>query len=172
MWAEFLEIFSGMGLVSIITLAAGFVLMFTELFLPGFGVCGITGCVSLLVGVVFRIIDGASAFQTIILVVMLLFAAGIIFLVIVMSARRGGLITKTPLVLGKTAIPKDYGQKEYIGLLNKTGVVTTQCKPVGKAEIDGNTYQVMAKEGFLIKGVNIKVVEVSGDEIWVEKVKN
>ncbi len=170
MGAEFVQIFTEMSLVPIITLIAGFILLFTEMFMPGFGVCGIIGSVSILFGVIWRIAEGASFFQSAVLVAIVLVLAVVIFLVVVRSADKG-LISKTPFIQSKTAIPKDFGQKQFQDLVGKTGVITTQCKPVGKATIEGNSYEVMAKEGFLIKGVNIQVVEVSGDEIWVEKVK-
>lgn len=170
MGLEFVQIFSQMGVVSIVTLIAGIVLLFTEMFMPGFGICGILGIISMVVGVVFRIVDGASFFQAAVLIAFLIVIIVIVFFVVIRSADKG-IISKTPLVQSKTAIPQDYGKKDNIDLLDKEGVVTTQCKPVGKALIDGETYDVMAKDGFLIKGVKVKVVEVLGDEIYVEKLK-
>ena len=169
MGAEFIAIFSQMGLVSIITLVVGVALLVAEMFLPSFGVCSILGVISMIVGVIFRIVDGASFFQAAILVVIvLLIIIGAVILIIKLSDKGK---TKTPLFQSSTAIPTDYGQKDYVKLVGKKGTITSQCKPVGKAEIEGKTYEVMAKDGFLIQGEQIVVNEVSGDEIFVTKVQ-
>lgn len=50
------------------------------------------------------------------------------------------------------------------------GVALTELRPSGKAEVNGQYYEVMARDGFQNKGVRIRVVEVQANRLIVEAV--
>lgn len=171
MGQEFVEIFTGMGVVSIVLIAFGLALLFTEIFIPGFGVTGILGSICLVVAVVFRAIDGGSFFQIVMLIAMLGVFVGLIILIMVRSASRGGIISKTPIIQSGTAVPTDYAQipKHILDLIGQTGVTVTVCHPIGRAKFGNTVYDVKAANGYIIKGADIVVTEVTLEDIIVSK---
>ena len=158
------------GLVTAICLTVGLVLLAIEIFIPGFGVCGITGIVLLVFSVVFRIATSGNFLHFLYLLIIILLAVGLVVLITIRSARYG-LISKTPIVENSTAIPKDYGsnEKNFGFLVNKVGTTKTICKPIGKMEIDNIEYQVISNGDYIEAGEKVRVVEVDGDTIVVKK---
>ena len=54
--------------------------------------------------------------------------------------------------------------------LGKTAVTTSKLHPVGKADFDGNTIQVVAKNGWIEEGTRITVIQQEGNHILVEPI--
>ena len=61
-------------------------------------------------------------------------------------------------------------ESDYIELIGKTGKAVTILRPIGKAEIENNYYQVEADGSFVDAGEEIKVVKVQGNNIIVRRV--
>ena len=99
------------GLITAICLVVGLVLMAIEIFIPGFGICGITGIALIVFSIVFRTVTSHDFLHLLYLVIITLLVAGINLLIVTKSAKSG-LLSKTPLVEKNTAIPKDYGSNE------------------------------------------------------------
>lgn len=158
------------GLVTAICLVVGLVLLGVEIFIPGFGVCGITGVVLLIFSVIFRVATSANFIHFLYLLAIIILAIGLIFLIAVRSARYG-LISKSSIVETSTAIPTDYADdsKNYGYLLNKVGVTKSICKPIGKMEFDNIEYQVISNGDYINAGEKVKVIEVDGSTIVVRK---
>lgn len=167
---DFVALFTGMGIPAMIFLTLGLALIIVEAFVAGFGAFGICGIISLVVGVVLRIFDGTNIAQILYLLAMILILLGIVFLLAYLSLKKG-FLSRTPIVQNGSAVPKEYSDPNYVygNLLNKTGVAITECHPVGEAEIDGVRYNVISRDGFIIKGSNIVVVYVEGEDIFVKK---
>ena len=167
---EFVTLFTEMPIVSWVLLVFGFTLLFCEFFIPGFGVCGISGLVSLLASIIFRAVYGGTFAQVTIFTALVLAICGIFFLFMVRSSKKG-IISKSPIVLSGTAVPTNYAdmKTEEVELLGKKGVMTTSARPVGKVMIGDNEVEVWAREGFLVKGTEVTVIEVNTDKIFVAK---
>lgn len=167
---EFALLFTEMPIASWVTLAVGFALLMTEFFIPGFGVCGIMGFVSLTASVVIRAAYGGRFVQITIMVAILLAICAVGFGLMIVSSKKG-FISKTPIVQQGTAVPTDYSEMktEEIELLGKKGTLITAAKPIGKAMIEDRGIEVWAREGFLVKGTEVVVVEVSTEKIFVAK---
>ena len=54
-------------------------------------------------------------------------------------------------------------------LVGRTGVVTTELRPSGTADIDGRPVDVVSEGAFLPKGTNIRVVTVEGARVVVRR---
>ena len=54
-------------------------------------------------------------------------------------------------------------------LVGRTGVVTTELRPSGTAEIDGHPVDVVSEGAFLPKGTSVRVVTVEGARVVVRK---
>lgn len=169
---EFVALFTGMGLPAIIFLCLGIIFLIIEAFISGFGIFGISGTVCLVAGVIFRIVDGTTWAQILYLLALLTVLLIIIFSLGFWSLKSGWL-SKTPLVQNDVAVPTNYSDPElvYGFLIGKIGTIEADCRPVGDANIEGKTYQVLSQEGFIIKGANVIVIKVEGEIIFVKKYK-
>ncbi len=165
---QFVEFFTQMHW-SVITLLAAFVVLFIiEGILPGFGVCGILGTICGIAAIVCEAIFTKSLFDVFFLIFLVLLLFVILFVIFSHSFSKG-LLKKTPLVENNSALPENYGKDEKLKtLIGKEGEVISQCKPVGKAKIDGTVYTVCSVKDFIYEGQKIKVVEIKDSVIRVD----
>ena len=173
MWQSFLTLFAGTeGLVAAICLVVGLALLTVEIFIPGFGVFGITGTLLLIFSLVFRVATSGDFLHFLYIVAIIVLVVVISVLIAIRSARFG-MLSKTPIVETSTALPEDYAsdKKNYGFLLNQKGTTKTICKPAGKVEIDNIEYQVITNGDYIEAGESVKVVEVDGSTIIVRKLE-
>ena len=157
------------GTLTLIILTVGLILMISEFFIPGFSLLGISGIVISLGGVVYRVIKGLTLYQIVILMVIWGLTVISCYLLFIHSAKSG-LLSHSKLFSEKPSLPYNYDEDvEKKLLLGKTGVTTTICKPVGKAEIDGKEYEVLSENSYLDKDTNIKVIKITDDSVVVSK---
>ena len=168
---EFVELFTKTeGIICIVCLAIGLILLAIEMFVPGFGVFGITGIIFSAFSVIYMlIVDGSwqkllymTGTSAIILIVLVLIAV---------RSARFGVISRSPLIQKGTALPEDYGdnEKNFSYLVGKNGILHTSCKPVGKVDIEGQTYTVVTNGDYLEKGTEVYVSEVDGSTIIIKE---
>ena len=170
--SDFALLFTEMPAASWITLALGFTLLAVEFFIPGFGICGISGLVSLLASIIVRAAYGANFAQITIMVALLLVILAIGFGIMISSSKKG-LISKTPIIQQGTAVPTNYSQikAEETELLGKKGTLLTSARPIGRVKLEGSKeIEAWAKEGILVKGTEVVVAEVTTEKIYVTKV--
>jgi len=147
----------------IFLLAAGVILVCLEIFIPG-GVVGAIGALALLASVwlAFRHTDFGPTW---LLVTLSLTLAGIL-----VSVR---FVARSPL--GKKLFlhtdEKDYrGTDEALaGLLGHTGTALSDLRPSGIADFSGQRVDVVTGGDFLSRGSELRVLEVSGNRVVVEK---
>lgn len=170
--SDFVTLFADAGLVTAICLLVGLIFCGIECFVPGFGFFGISGGVLIIFGIVYRMVMGGSWWHLFYLCLIVILSVTVLILCAIRSARFG-IISKTPIIENSTALPTDYAknEKNYGYLLNKKGITTTICKPVGKIEIDGQQYQAISNGDYLEKDSKVRVVEVDGDTIVIKKVE-
>lgn len=173
MWEEIILMFNTMQWYIYVPLILGVILMVIECYVPGFGIFGIGGLSCIIGAIVAQGILYKSAAQILFLISLAILAILLIFLIFLRSARFG-IIGKTPLVQNKTAIPVDYNNKnknELKFLLGQRGVAITPLRPSGKFMIDKTVYEgITAGEPIDINEI-IKVVDVEGNKIKIEKVE-
>ena len=116
------------------------------------------------------IIGGEHAWLQFLYLVSLSVAVLAIVIVIAIRSARFGALSKSPLVQNDVALPTDFAsnEKNYAFLVGKTGKTKTILKPIGKAEFDGQTYQVTTEGEYIDKGKEIYVSEVDGSTITVK----
>ena len=88
------------NLLSVILLVVGFVLLVIEMYVPGFGAFGISGCVLLIGGIIAA---RPTPLQALIMVVIILALLCIVLSVSIHSASKGRL-SKSKLVLNDVSI--------------------------------------------------------------------
>ena len=172
MWAEFTQIFTSMQWYVILLLCLGLLLMFVEFFIPGFGFFGVSGLTLIAGGIITHAVLTKSIVQVLGLLLIFSLVLIIMFLLFIRSAKYG-LLGKTPFVEKSTAVPLNYDkQSEFKNLIGKIGVAITPLRPTGKFVINDKVYEGINKDAGLIeKGEHLKVVEVEGIKIIVEKVE-
>ena len=170
-WDEVVSLFTEMNVVPAILLTLALILCIIEMFVPGFGAFGISGIVCLIGGIVAKMLYGGTVTQMFALIVIFAIILLIMFGIAVWSAKRG-LISRSPMVLKETALPENYAEadKSLQKLKGKEGLTVTICRPFGTIQIDDKYYDASSVDEYLEKGTLVKVVEVEGDQIYIQKV--
>ena len=173
MWQELGTMFATMQWYIYLLLAIGIIMLLIEAFTPTFGVLGGIGTALYIIGVIVQGAITGSFLQILMLFLILAVLVIIVFIVLVRSARFG-LLGKTALIENKTAVPVDYSDKKrnvMRTLVGKTGITITTFHPAGKFEVDKVVYEGITNGEMLDKGVLVKIVDVEGIKIRVEKKK-
>ncbi len=161
-------VFGAMWVPCLILSVIGIALLITELFLPGFGVSGISGVLCLIAVCVIQFMTNNPLTATLVTVVL-----GVILIVMVvlfMHSMKNGLLFRSPIVL-KDRIEADavrISEGSYQDLIGKTGTALTPLRPSGIALIDGQRYSVETQAMFLEKDSPITVISVNGTKITVQ----
>lgn len=143
----------------------GAFLLFIELFIPGFGICGISGLICLLGSFYYAM--GASRATLIVL------AVGVLIVLVV----GGFLIKSLPnnpvwklFVLKNKQESTATTHKEILaGYVGKKGKTETLLRPSGVALVEGKRLDVVTEGEFFPAGTEIVVSKVVGNKIFVEK---
>ncbi len=169
-WDEVVSLFTEINLVPAILLTVGVILCIIEMFVPGFGVFGITGSILLLGGIVAKMLYGGTVTQLFVLIFILAVILLIVFGIAVWSAKKG-LLSKSPLILKETALPENYDQVDtrLEKLIGQEGITTTLFRPQGVVQIGDKFYDAISIDEYLEKGTRVKVVEFQGTKLYVKK---
>ena len=167
---EFIDIFAQMGVASIILLVFGALLLVAECLTPGFNVAGFSGMICLCLGIVARIVEGATLTQTLLLILIVAIVVGVLFGLFIKSAKSG-VLSKTSIIETGTAVPQNYGEPVNKYLLGKTGVAKTFCKPVGKVVIDEQVYEAITSYGYIEAGKTVVVEKVDHDYLYIRQIE-
>lgn len=165
---SFVKLFTEMNAWTIVLFVLGIIFCAIEACVPGFGFFGITGTIMIVAGIIVRMIFGGDLYMLLYMILIALVLFGILFFVASLLIRKGKL-GKTAIFNVGTAVPEDKteGTRDYSGLLGKSGVVTTLLRPTGKAEIEGEIVDVVARDGYIDAGTNVTVIGVEGQRVIV-----
>ncbi|AZQ62944.1 nodulation protein NfeD [Flammeovirga pectinis] len=158
----------------LIIIAAGLLLIMLEVFVvPGFGVTGISGIVSLILGLTLVMLDNEYFDFTFVSTESI--ATSLISVTSAIFIGGGGIflfghkLLDSP-IFNKIALEDtldssaDFLVTSYIGL---TGLAYTVLRPAGKVKIDDQVYDATTEGDFISKGTPIEVVEQSGSTLKV-----
>jgi membrane-bound serine protease (ClpP class) len=156
-----------LGYEAILLFMIGLLLLAVEVFLiPGFGIAGILGFISIGGSLFLSFPDVTSALQAI--VITMIGAVVLLYLLFKFFPRTSGwnrLILKTNLGEKEYAPVKDRSE-----LVGKEGITLTPLRPAGNIEIDGEPYDAVTEGLFLPKGETVRVVQVQGTRIVVRRI--
>ena len=151
----------------VLCLLVGVALLVLEVFVPGFGLCGISGLILLTVGIVITWNTyGSVAGLAVTLIALAL--AGISISVSIKSAATGKL-SKSALILNRVTQSVEHEDTE--ALLGKEGVTATVLNPVGIAEFDGVRLNVVSEGNYMAKGAKVRIAQIDGAKIIVRETK-
>ena len=160
-----LNLLSSITWLAAVCFLSGFIFVVLEMYIPGFGLTGVTGGVLLIIGI---LLTAKSFMDALILIVIIMAVLGIALTLVLQSAAKGKL--NKSLVLNDT-LDKASG---YIGtedldyFLGREGIAVTNMRPSGIADFDGVKLDVVTDGEFLKKEVKVKVIKVQGRRIVVK----
>lgn len=157
----------GLMAIGIILLIAGFVLVGTEMVLPGFGAPGISGGICLILGIFFTA-DSIETGLTITVVVVIVLA--VMFAVILSLFHMKKI--KPPIVLNEELKAENgylsASDMEY--LVGKEGTASTDLRPAGKCNIDGVEFDVRSEGKYIAKGNKVQIIRIQGNTLIIKEI--
>lgn len=164
---ELLALFQSMSALSIIIFALGIILLIVEMCSPGFGVAGILGLLCLVADI---FLTAKTLTQGLLLTGIVAIIVVILAVVSIVLVSKGKLPASLML---KDAADKALGytggsdKSQYLGAAGKT---VTELRPAGAAELNGERVDVVSQGEFIEAGIDVEVIEVSGNRVVVKAV--
>ncbi len=159
--------FIAANLPAVLCLLVGVALVTVEVFLPGFGLPGISGLMLLAAAVVLTWLSFGALAGLLMLLVMLVLC-GITLSVSIRSAMHGRL-SRSPLILSDD---EENDKKPDETLIGREGVTATLLRPAGIAVFDGVRLSVVTRGDFIEKDVPVRIVKEDGTQIVVETIRS
>lgn len=158
------------GYLVIALLLTSLILLFLEIaVIPGFGICGISGIILLLVALglaYYKLSSTMAIVATVVAVV------GVMILIAFMIWVFPHTSLGRRFVLSETApVDENEDSDSYSRFLGAEGVATSYLRPSGIARIADERVDVITDGDFVEKGTKIKVIKVSGNCVIVAPVE-
>lgn len=155
-------------ITGIVLLVFGFILVGVEIYLPGFGVPGISGIACLVIGVFLTAKTMEQAFLFTIIVIVILAVMLTIFILVIRSKRVSSTIILNDELKNN---PEYIGEEDLKYLISKEGVALTDLRPFGRGSFDGIVLDVKSSDGKFIKhDTRIKIVGIKDKTLSVERI--
>ena len=151
-------------ITSLIVFVATLLLVVEVVFIPGFGVTGLLGVLSM-VGAIFYsffLIGSLAGWVT-------LAVACVICISLFLWALYGNSLDKVALKKNIDSTVKEGEEGKFV--VGDKGVARTRLALIGEAEINGEIVEVKSESGFVDEGEPIEVVRLSGDTVFVKVMK-
>jgi membrane-bound serine protease (ClpP class) len=153
---------------AVVLFALGAVFFIIEIIIPGFGIFGVLGIVLTLLGLMFS----AKSLRDFVI------QAGITLAICAVSVpimfKLFGRLKVFDKIILKHGETNEEGymapSQQTIDALGKTGTTVTMLHPSGMAVIDGRRMDVLSHEGIIEVGVEVRVIDTSGNRVVVERV--
>jgi membrane-bound ClpP family serine protease len=153
----------------LILLLVGVALLVVEMYIPGFGVPGLMGIGSLVLGFILL---GPTLGQGLLLFVILAAILCVALTICLVTASKGRL-SKSKLALNDVAIPPDAAEANDLNyFIGREGVTHTALRPAGIGEFDGVKLNVVSDGEFIAQGRRVRVQKVAGNRIVVMELKD
>lgn len=150
----------------LIMMIVGVGLLVFEMYIPGFGVPGISGIALLVLGFVLlrpTLVQGLVLFA-------ILAAILCVALSICLYSASKGRLSRSKLVLNDVAVPTDAAENNDMNyFIGREGVTHTALRPAGIGEFDGVKLNVVSDGEFIAQGKPIRVQSVEGNRIVVRE---
>ena len=161
--------FLAANLPVVICFIIGVGLLVAEVFMPGFGVAGISGIALEVVSIVLTYLKygGLAALG---LTIVILAVIGISISVSLRSVTKGRL-SKSPIILKQRETSADgyIATADMDVFTNREGVTTTVLRPTGIAEFDGVRLNVVSEGEYIPKLTPVRVTRVDGMSVVVRR---
>ena len=137
-------------------------LMILEIFLPGFGLPGISGILFIAVGVVLTAVQHGLLLAVVVLLVVIALLA-LVLSWVMRSAAKGECHSEI-FLSEKDELSSRQDMQVLVG---KQGRTTSVLRPAGIGDFDGVRLNVVTEGGFIERDTPIEIVSVDGARIVV-----
>lgn len=145
---------------------AGILLLATEIFITGFGICGLAGIFCFLAAI-YLFLGGTLATVGLL---SLLYAALVVVLLLIYKKMAVQRHWNLLVLLERQKGNKGAGATtDYSSFLGKKGTALTLLRPAGTALVAGSRLDVLTEGEFLPVGTALTVIKVEGSKIVVAK---
>ena len=144
----------------------GLILIGIELFLPGFGIPGISGIAFMAASVVIFSGQYGPLAATVAFAVTGIFVVIIVRIFLKKNGHKKFVLENNP-----ADIIQDFNESEVIGLKGAKGIAIVPLKPYGKASFSGRIVDVFSESGYIDIGSEVVVIDVRGKNVIVRKTK-
>ena len=154
----------------VICVIAGLGLMLVEVFLPGFGLPGISSIILMLASVaILWMKSGPLAAFGLVLIIAALLA---IMLSITLKSASSGRLSKSPIILMDAERPEDgYTAASDMSIfVGREGETRTVLRPSGIANFDDVRLNVVSDGMYIKQGAKVRIQRVEGSRIVVEEI--
>ena len=152
--------------VSVLTFIVGISLLSLELFIPSFGIIGVTG----LALTTYSVMDSFENSQMGLFVIVATGLAVVITMTIfVKLGFRVNLFDSYVLDVGQKSKANKKPSKDLTSLIGCVGITKSILRPTGRIEIDGEFYDAMARAEFIEKETVVTVSDVKDGHIIVKE---
>lgn len=159
--------FLGSNWLSLLLIIVGFLLAVIEMYMPGFGLPGISGAVLMVVGIV---LIAETLLQGLLIALVVVALLCVAFSIAIRSAAKGRL-AKSQLIL-KTVSNEPAEDNPLTYYMGKEGVAATRLNLSGAGDFDGARIDIQSEDTFIEKGERVRVVRVEGNRIYVRKIES
>ena len=172
------------GIEEIVLIAIGAILLMLEIFvIPGFGVAGIAGIAVIALGLLLAIVglDLSVSVQTGFIwtaVLRVLASLGVTamaflgFLYLFPESRLASRLVLREKIGTRTGVRgADTAEPEESSLMGLTGVAASDLRPAGIVHFDDRRVDVVTEGDYVLKGAEVKVIDVSGNRVVVRKIE-
>lgn len=163
-----ISLVSNVGAVTCICILVGLGLVILEIFIPGFGVPGITGTVLLLISI---FLTAKSILEILIMLLFFLVIIAIPLGIVISLGKKGklsrGIILESSKVKNETCKIENKDMEYFIG---KRGRTKSMLRPAGKIDLDGVMLDAVAEGEFIEANKDIEVIKVDGIRIVVKEI--
>ena len=151
-----------MSVLPIILLVIGTILICIEMFMPGFGVWGISGIVLVVASVVITVATVPFGWF---IVLAEITAVTVVLYAVFLYVRRKQLYRK--IILDETLAEdvKLIGSLEFF--LGKEGITRTPLRPFGEAIFNGIPLEVVSNGSYISENTCVKVTSLDGQRVIV-----
>ena len=151
---------------SVILFVIGLVLLIIEIFIPGFGIIGVSGIIMILLGIIFAAPTPGQGILNLGIAV----AATAVLIPILVKIFGGPKLFRHLVLHESETVDKGYvnqAENSLSELLGKSGETITPLRPTGTILVGGKRLDAISEGSYLPNGIKIRVVEVQGTKIVV-----
>ena len=152
-------------ITSLLVLFATVMLVLEVAFFPGFGFTGVLGMLSMIGAVFYAFILIGNAAGWIVLLVSV-----IICIALFLWALYGNSLDKMALKKNIKSKANEMDMSQF--KVGDHGVARTRLALIGEALVNGQIVEVKSEGGFINENEEIEIIRISGDSLFVAKVKN
>lgn len=144
----------------------GVTLLVLELYVPDLGIMGIIGLVTTSIALFLKTGD---IVEVLLIIVYTFFVSGAIIL---FNTRQGKVLNIGSGFVLENTLNKEQGYSanaDLSSLVSTVGQAVTDLRPVGRAEFDGKTYDVISMSDMITRGSVVRIEKVEGSTLYVRR---